>query len=517
MTAGTTAVAARLDSAARVARVVDGLPGAWGRAVRQRLGALAEALEPGSGPATADRVGRVEQALGSGDGPAAWLTLAVLTAELPVVADVQRLQRAVRLDGALPPLRSLLLRPRLGALLSRAEPAEVEVCSGVVVDLAHTARTDLATGIQRVARETVRRWDADREVVLAGWTDGLTALRRLDPAERRRALTGRGGTLAAGERASGAVLVPWRGTYVLPELAPERERTLRLMAMARFAECRTGVVGLDCVPISSAETTDANVSEAFAGYLAALRHVDRVAGISEAAAAEFRGWTRMLRAIGTAGPEVRAVPLPAERVAVTEGGLARARTRFLVADLPMLLCVGTAEPRKNHLALLHAAETAWRAGHRFSLSFVGGHSWSSERFVGRLAQLQAQGRPVDSHRGVDDEELWGAYALARAVVFPSLHEGFGLPVAEALAVGTPVVTSAHGSMAELAEGGGALLVDPRDDGALARALSAVVSDDTVHERLRLQAVRRPERTWAAYADELWSCLVDGRTDRGSDA
>lgn len=497
--------AALVDTPARLGLTVDRLPGRWGTAVRQRLEVLAEAFVPGTARSTAARLDAVLEHVGRAQADCAWLALAVLTAELPEVPAVQRLQRAVRLDGALAALRPVLLRAGLRQTLTGAPPDRVEVSGAVLVDVAHTARTGLATGIQRVTRETVRRWDAGHAVELVGWADGMHALRRLDAAEQRQALTGTGGSLLPGEEPTGGtVVVPWRGTYLLPELAPERERTLRLAALARYARCRTATIGYDCVPISSAETTDLNVSESFAGYLAAVRHMDRVAGISQAAATEYLGWRTMLSAIGVPGPQVRAVPLPVERGHPTPEDLDRARDRFVVADLPMLLCVGTSEPRKNHLALLHAAETAWRAGARFSLSFLGGHSWNSDRFDAQLLRLREAGRPVDSHRGVDDGQLWGAYALARAVVFPSLHEGYGLPVAEALAIGTPVVTSAHGSMAEIAAGGGALLVDPRDDRALAAALTTVVDDLDTVARLRREAAARPQRTWDDYAAELWT-------------
>lgn len=501
-----------LDRPERLVTAVDRLPGAWGGAAAQRLAALATALAPDTAPTTGARLGVVLDELEGGKAGVAWLTLAVLSAELPLVTDVQRLQRAVRLDGPLAAVRPLLLRSGLHEVFSHGGPPRVEVTGGVVVDVAHTARTGLATGIQRVTRETVRRWAGTHDLRLVGWADGLRALRPLDPAERRQALTGAGGSLAPGEqRTVGTVVVPWQGTFLLPELAPERERTLRLMALSRYAQCRTATIGYDCVPISSAETTDLGVSEAFAGYLAAARHFDRVATISAAAATEYRGWRTMLKAIGVAGPDIRAVPLPTERVVPTANDCARARARFLVGDLPLLLCVGTHEPRKNHVALLHAAETAWRAGHRFSLSFIGGHSWSSDRFVNILATLQAAGRPVDDHRDVDDGTLWGAYSLSRAVVFPSLHEGFGLPVAEALAVGTPVVTSSYGSMAEIAAGGGALLVDPRDDAALATVLGVVASDRSAVARLRAEAAARPGRTWDEYAAELWTYFCDPGT------
>ena len=108
---------------------------------------------------------------------------------------------------------------------------------------------------------------------------------------------------------------------------------------------------------------------------------------------------------------------------------------------------------------------------------------------------------------VPDRLLWAAYRLARLTVFPSLNEGFGLPVAESLAAGTPVVTSDYGSMREIAEHGGALLVDPRDDQRIAAALGLLLNDDGVLAELREQARTRPRRTWVDYASEVWEYLT----------
>ncbi|WNB86315.1 glycosyltransferase [Cellulomonas sp. ATA003] len=175
--------------------------------------------------------------------------------------------------------------------------------------------------------------------------------------------------------------------------------------------------------------------------------------------------------------------------------------------------VGSHEPRKNHLAVLHAAELLWREGIEFSLSFIGGNSWGSDAFTARCAELQSAGRPLQTVSRLPDDVLWAAYRLARCTVFPSFNEGFGLPVAESLAVGTPAVTSSFGSMLELADDGGALTVDPHDDHALAAAIRTLVTDDRVHARLREQASQRSVRTWDMYARETWSALT-GRNDAG---
>jgi glycosyltransferase involved in cell wall biosynthesis len=176
------------------------------------------------------------------------------------------------------------------------------------------------------------------------------------------------------------------------------------------------------------------------------------------------------------------------------------------ADPPLVVSVGSFEPRKNQLAVLTAAEQLWREGLRFQLLFMGGGGWVTEADA-LMNRLTAEGRPVRRLTAVSDAELWQALRRARFSVFVSLHEGYGLPVAESLACGTPSLTTAHGSTREIADGGGALVVDPDDDQAIAEQMRRLLVDDDLVERLRTEARQRVSRTWDDYARELWETLV----------
>lgn len=459
----------------------------------------------------------VETAMTGADAPRVWLALAVLTGRLPLDADVVETLRRLRLDGPRCALSPAVARSSSWLGSGRQSPARVEVLSGAVtVDLHHTSETDLATGIQRVARETARRWDRDHEVELVGWTEDYTALRRLGPLSHRRALgairttdrrTDERGAPQPATQDLPAVVVPWGGIHLTVELATEQPRTSRMQALARYSGNRTGMIGFDCVPLTTAETAAEAMGAAFARLLAGVGHMDRVATISEGAAVEYRGWRAMLAGAGLAGPDIVSVPLPVEAQEPTATALEQARSRFALGSLPLVLVVGSHEPRKNHLAVLHAAELLWREGLAYSLVFVGGNSWNSARFTQVFTGMRDGGRPVQSISALSDELLWAAYRTAHVVLFPSLNEGFGLPVAEALASGTPVITSGYGSMAEIAAHGGALLVDPRDDHDLVRALRRILTEPALHAELATQAGARPRRSWDTYADELWDCLV----------
>lgn len=144
---------------------------------------------------------------------------------------------------------------------------------------------------------------------------------------------------------------------------------------------------------------------------------------------------------------------------------------------PYVLWTGTVEPRKNLGTLLRAfAALAASPDAGLDLVLVGPAGWgdADAELSARVAELP----PGRVHRlgAVDTTTLHRAYAGARAFAFPSLWEGFGLPVLEAMAHGVPVVTSSGTSMAEVA-GDAALLVDPRDEAALAAALRRAAGDE----------------------------------------
>lgn len=434
-----------------------------------------------------------------------WLALAVVSGALPTDAVVTEACRRAEFDG---------IDPLVEAIEAGATPLTLShrvrvVTDATVVDVHNTARTQLATGIQRVARETASRWAGMLPCTMVAWTDGFSSLRDLSPAERAR-MDGTafdGSAVAVADEGASDIVVPWRSTYLVPELVADRPRNQRILALARWSQNRTGVIGFDCIPLTSGDTSDAGVPDFFADHLATVRHVDRITTISRAAATEYRGWRTMLQAIGLAGPEIEPQILPAEAPVVGDDALDRARRRFVVAGMPLVLCVGTHEPRKNHGAVLHAAQVLWREGLQFSLTFVGGHSWRGSAFLRDLEHAQRQGLPVESVSGVGDDLLWPAYRLARCTVFPSFNEGYGLPVAESLAAGTPAITSGYGSMAEIAAGGGVLVVDPRDDQSVIDALRTMLTDEDRYGALRAEAAQRPVRTWDDYAAETLAYLT----------
>jgi glycosyltransferase involved in cell wall biosynthesis len=159
-----------------------------------------------------------------------------------------------------------------------------------------------------------------------------------------------------------------------------------------------------------------------------------------------------------------------------------------------LLAVGSVEPRKN---LLRLAEAHARSRLTLPLVIAGPDGWQADRITPRLAAYPGVVRlPY-----VDRPTLIGLMAAARALVFPTITEGFGLPIVEAMQLGTPVLTSRGGATEEVA-GGAALLADPLSIDEIAGQI-ARLADDTTVARLRDAGLARGRAfTTAAFADRV---------------
>lgn len=206
--------------------------------------------------------------------------------------------------------------------------------------------------------------------------------------------------------------------------------------------------------------------------------------------------------------------VPPERISVVYPGvdarfqptadaqsLERIRAKYGV-DFPFILYVGTIEPRKNLGRLLRAyvqLRQERRIPHR--LVIAGGLGWLYGAVLREIEDLASQHEVVFLGR-IPDEDLPYLYGLADLFVFPSLYEGFGIPVLEAMASGVPVVCSNTSSLPEVV-GDAGVMVPPDDVAALARAIGDLLEDPTRRALLRQRGIERAHRfSWEASARQL---------------
>lgn len=222
--------------------------------------------------------------------------------------------------------------------------------------------------------------------------------------------------------------------------------------------------------------------------------------------------------------------VPPERVVTVPYGVSEAFTPAPAAEaaefrrrkgLPdqFILFVGTLEPRKNIGRLLEAyAVLRTREGARATpkLIIAGGKGWFYESLFSRVADLGLTGAVLFPGYVPGDELAWW-YRSASMFVFPSLFEGFGLPVLEALACGTPTITSNVSSLPEVA-GDAALLVDPYDTEALVHAMTRLLREPELRARLSEAGVSQAKQfPWSRTAAEtvaVYRAALSAARERG---
>ncbi|CAN5699893.1 glycosyltransferase family 1 protein [soil metagenome] len=216
------------------------------------------------------------------------------------------------------------------------------------------------------------------------------------------------------------------------------------------------------------------------GLALALRDADLVLCSSRATAGDCR-------AAGFDPGRLRLVPLGVDAARASEADVERVRQRYGLTRL-YVLWTGTIEPRKNLAGLLRAFA---RVDADVDLVLAGPRGWNEDLD----ALVAASRRPVRALGFVPGGDLGALYAGASVFCWPSLTEGFGFPVLEAMTQATPVVTSRGTSTEELADGAG-MLVDPRDHAAIASAIDEVLGDQTLAAKLaEAGRARASEYTW----------------------
>jgi glycosyltransferase involved in cell wall biosynthesis len=183
-------------------------------------------------------------------------------------------------------------------------------------------------------------------------------------------------------------------------------------------------------------------------------------------------------------------------------GLDSEVVQHLGLDRPYLLHLGTMEPRKGIVDLVKAFDLLARDRPELDLVLAGGLGWGGRPIAQSIAASSWQGR-IRRLGYVPDEAVAALLRRARAVVYPSIEEGFGLPALEALACGAPLVTTSGTSMAEVA-GESALLAPPGQPAALAEAISAAIAEDGSGA-----AARRRARGLEIAAQHTWEACAEG--------
>lgn len=265
--------------------------------------------------------------------------------------------------------------------------------------------------------------------------------------------------------------------------------------------CRLAAMFHDAIPVRWPHITWPQSVRRHPEYMKLLAAFDRTWAISDATRRDFEEFWRWQGVAPQAPAGVIALG------ADFDGSNRVARDPVVPPGRPGLLAVGIVEPRKNQAFLLDVAESLWREGVDFELHVVGrGNPHFGAPIVARMRALQRREARFRYHAAAGDRELGRLYAAARAVAFPTIAEGCGLPLLESLWRGVPCVASDLPVLRENADTGGCLLARVNDAADWGAKLRTVLTDAAECRRLQAQAMSRALPRWSQTARTLVDAL-----------
>lgn len=218
-----------------------------------------------------------------------------------------------------------------------------------------------------------------------------------------------------------------------------------------------------------------------------LRLADKVASVSLATEADLR----------KEFPDTsnKLITIPAAATFISENN-------DCVPEEPFFLFVGTLEPRKNLLTLLDAFSMLMTRGvHSHKLLVAGGPGWGDETLESRISDLKIESK-VELCGYISEQKLHQLYRHATGLLMPSLYEGFGMPLLEAMQYATPVITSNCSSLPEVA-GEGGLLVNPESADEICEAMERLITEPDLRSQLSRNAVAQAGRySWRTSAAKM---------------
>lgn len=401
----------------------------------------------------------------------------------------------------------------------------------LLIDLSHTSHTPARTGIQRVARAIHQHLGNKAQPVtfdpfldtwrpLEAWE--LANLAQTQGGRKRGAhwppsAKFRGRLRRILRRTSVHALRGDFDALIEPELfTPGVARELPKL----FPHVRGPRIALflDALPLRFPEFTPPATVTRFPAYLRELLSFDGIAAISADSRDSLLSYWQWLGI--SSPPPVFALPLGVDvgiSHTLNDKSADLGRGPFSppsVVRRPVVLSIGTLEGRKNHLALFGAAESLWSRGASFELRVIGHANATGATALARLKSLQAAGRPLHYDGPASDETIAQAYADCAFTVYPSIAEGFGLPVIESLARGKPCICSSRGALGEISLHGGCLALASVDAVALASAIESLLQNPSRLTDLATAARQRTFKSWADYTRELetWIHTLPRRRD-----
>jgi len=275
-------------------------------------------------------------------------------------------------------------------------------------------------------------------------------------------------------------------TLLIVEPIQGESITRRLFYLPKIA--RLSVLVYDLIPVSHPEYFASSSIQNFPNYLKVLSKANNLITISEFTSSQVRNFVPNF-----ATKNLTSIPLPIE---LEDGVVDTSQERIV----PMFLCVGSLEPRKNHMSVLKAAEWCWSEGFEFELTLVGGQGWNNLDVREYISYLRHKKFDIRVFYDASDSQVVNLYSQAFAFITVPWVEGFGLPLAEAISTGKFVIASKIDSHLEFGQVEGVYFVNPDEIDMISSAMQAILK---YHNTSTDKVIRRkPELTWSDYSTRL---------------
>jgi len=284
---------------------------------------------------------------------------------------------------------------------------------------------------------------------------------------------------------------------LVPDIFQDNRRDI-LSQSPRWFPGQMAAMFYDASPLRNPQGSKSREQQTFPEYVRALAAFDKVLCPSHETEVDLKFYWRKF---GLPAAPILVDPLP------TEFGSRPTVKPPPHRKHPRVLYVASLHPRKNHLTLLAAAELLWKEGLQFELLLIGRTTTHGGPAVSaKLKQLHQRHRPVRWLGHVNDTSLHKAYQESYFSIYPSIHEGFGLPILESLWHGRPCICGENGAIGEVSLGGGCLTVDQHDPVSLAAGMRRLLTEPATYNRLSIEAINRQFRSWNDYAGTLLRTL-----------
>jgi len=252
------------------------------------------------------------------------------------------------------------------------------------------------------------------------------------------------------------------------------------------------VLVYDLLPVSNPEFFAASSIQTFPNYLNLLSAASNIVTISDFTSKQVIKFTGV-----NPNRNVKSILLPIGFQEIPED-------KSQDTEIPMFLCVGSIEPRKNHLTVLRAAEDCWQKGFEFQLVLAGGQGWNNGSVINFCKELKSRNRNLKIINDASDAALLNLYGESFAYISVPWVEGFGLPLAEAISTGKPVIASDIASHREFGMMENVFFVQPDDVLGISSTMAKLIAGHTGGLRKTVSPLKSD--SWAEYSIELLEAI-----------